>query len=246
MTGHPRDWNASEYDRLPIPMTRWGAKVVERLDLSGDERVLDAGCGTGQVTQLLRDRLPSGRVVALDASPSMIQAARTRLGRDRVEYLVHDLMEPIPIDPVDAVLSTATFHWIPDHERLFGNLAAVMRPGARLEAQCGGRGNIASVDRALRAAGHEEGTAAKTFAGPEETAARLTLAGFVDIECWLRSEPTPLPPDELEPYLATICLGGLIEGMQPDAAADFVHRVAGAMPESSIDYVRLEISATRA
>ncbi len=121
-----------------------------------------------------------------------------------------------------------------------------MRPGAHLEAQCGGRGNIASIDRALRAVGHREGTAAKTFAGPEETTERLARAGFMDIRCWLRSEPTPLPPDELEPYLATICLGGLIDGMPAEEAAAFVHGVARAMPEPTIDYVRLEISATRA
>ena len=244
MTG-PRNWNAEEYDRLPIPMTRWGATVVDRMTLRGDERVLDAGCGTGQVTQLVRDRLPEGEVVALDGSPSMIQAARRRLGGYRVSYLVHDLLQPIPISPVDAILSTATFHWIADHDRLFANLAAVLRPGGHLEAQCGGRGNIASVDRALRAAGHTEGTSAKTFASPEETKERLERAGFVDIACWLHAEPITLPVDELEPYLATICLGGIVDGMEPEAAAAFVHRVAASMNEPTIDYVRLEISAKR-
>ena len=139
----PRDWDAGAYDRLPIPMTRWGTVVVSWLDLEGDERVLDAGCGTGQVTERLLERLPDGEVVALDGSPSMIDQARERLGEDRVRYVVHDLLDPIPIEPVDAVLSTATFHWVPDHDRLFANLAEVLEPGGQLAAPCGGAGNAA-------------------------------------------------------------------------------------------------------
>jgi trans-aconitate 2-methyltransferase len=135
-----RDWDAASYDRLPIPMTAWGETVLGWLTLDGDERVLDAGCGTGKVTAMLLDRLPRGSVVALDGSASMIAQARGRLGEDRVEYLVADLQAPLPVSrPVDAILSTATFHWIPDHDALFANLAAVVRPGGQVAAQCGGR-----------------------------------------------------------------------------------------------------------
>ncbi len=76
----PRDWDAATYDRLSEPQRRWGEAVLGRLDLAGAERVLDAGCGTGRVTELLRERLPDGEVVALDASASMIERARERLG----------------------------------------------------------------------------------------------------------------------------------------------------------------------
>src|SRR2546430_3266962 len=136
----PRDWDADAYDRLPIPMTRWGTEVVGWLELTGDERVLDAGCGTGQVTRELLRRLPNGTVVALDGSTSMIEQARRRLDDDRVEFVVHDLLDPLPIAPVDAILSTATFHWVTDHERLFANLAGVLRHGGQLAAQYGGPG----------------------------------------------------------------------------------------------------------
>ena len=143
---------------------------------------------------MLRERLPDGEIVALDGSASMVALARERLGEERVTYLVADLLEPLPVDPpVDAVLSTATFHWIPDHDRLFANLAAVMRPGAQLVAQCGGQGNIASVEAALHDMG-ESFEGRKTFAGPEDTRARLQRAGFTDIETWLQDEPTPLDP----------------------------------------------------
>src|SRR5512144_2104322 len=120
-----------------------GEAVLERLTLRGDERVLDAGCGSGRVTERLAERLPAGHVVALDGSASMVRQARVRLARfgERVSYVVADLGRPLPIaSRVDAILSTATFHWVPDHDALFRNLAAIVRPGGRLVAQCGGAG----------------------------------------------------------------------------------------------------------
>ncbi len=242
----PREWDAATYDRLNIPMTAWGATVLEWLDLRGDERVLDAGCGTGRVTALLLERLPRGRVVALDGSGSMIAAARERLDATRVDFLVADLASPLPIlKPVDAVLSTATFHWIADHDGLFANLASVMKPGAQLAAQCGGAGNIANVQAALRSMGRDfRGT--KHFAAPEETVVRLRATGFTDTEVWLHDEPTPIPPEDLEPYLETICLGDIVEPMAPEERRAFVVEVASRMPEPVIDYVRLNIRARRA
>ena len=152
----PGDWDAATYDRIADPMFRWGLVVVGWLDLEGSERVLDAGCGSGRVTEVLAERLPRGQVVALDASPAMLAQARRRLARfgDRVRYVLADLARPLPIEePVDAVLSTATFHWVPDHDALFGNLAAVLRPGGKLAAQCGAAGNIERVLQAAREAG---------------------------------------------------------------------------------------------
>jgi trans-aconitate 2-methyltransferase len=240
-----REWNAAEYDRLPIPMTRWGETVLGWLELAGDETVLDAGCGTGRVTEALRARLPRGQVIALDGSASMIDQARIRLGDDRVTYLVADLLKPVPSDePVDAVLSTATFHWVLDHDALFRNLAAVMRPGGQLAAQCGGTGNIASVEASLAAMG-ESFADHKLFAGPDETRVRLEAAGFVEVNTWLHDEPSPVPPEDLETYLATICLGDHVESMADDERRRFVHEVATRLPRSEIDYVRLNIRARR-
>jgi trans-aconitate 2-methyltransferase len=122
-----RDWDGSTYDRISDPMLRMGAAVLARLPLRGDERVLDAGCGSGRVTELLLERLPRGTVVALDASASMLAAARVRLAPfvERVEFIQADLGLPLPVrPPVDAILSTATFHWVPDHDALFRGLAA--------------------------------------------------------------------------------------------------------------------------
>jgi trans-aconitate 2-methyltransferase len=245
----PRDWDAATYDRVADPMTRWGAGVLDRLPLRGDERVLDAGCGSGRVTELLVERLPRGSVIALDGSPAMIEQARSRLGRfgKRVEYVVADLGQPLPVaEPVDAILSTATFHWVPDHEAMFRNLAAVLRAGGRLVAQCGGAGNVASVQRVL--AGIGDGWLGDAhFETPEATSARLMAAGFVDVECWLTDEPTSFEPGApFEAYLRTVVLGSHLARLPESERDAFVHAVASALPEARIDYVRLNILARRA
>jgi trans-aconitate 2-methyltransferase len=154
-----REWDATDYERLSAPQTRWGRVVVDRLDLDGSERVLDAGCGTGRVTSILLERLPRGRLIALDGSSAMIAQAGVRFADEpRVDLVVADLTEPLPIDGlVDAILSTATFHWIADHRSLFRNLASVLRPRGQLVAQCGGAGNISSLERIISGMGYTFG-----------------------------------------------------------------------------------------
>jgi trans-aconitate 2-methyltransferase len=243
-----RDWDARTYDRVADPQTAWGRVVLDRLPLTGDERVLDAGCGSGRVTELLAERLPRGHVVALDASASMIEAARERLARfgDRVDYVVADLGHPLPIDePVDAILSTATFHWVPDHDALFLNLAAVIRPGGWLVAQCGGAGNIASI-RAVLATIGDGWLGASHFETPLDTVQRLDAAGFADIECWLTDEPTRFEPGEpFETFLRTVIMGAHVQRLPEDERDAFVREVASRLPEPVVDYVRLNITARR-
>ncbi len=245
----PRDWDAGAYDRVSDPMARWGAGVLERLALAGDETVLDAGCGSGRVTEHLAERLPAGRVIALDGSPAMLEAARGRLSRfgRRVAYLEADLARPLPLDEasVDAILSTATFHWVGDHDALFKHLAAVLRPGGRLVAQCGGKGNIATVLRAIAAAG-DPWPGPWTMAGPAETRRRLEAAGFTSVKTWLHDEPTQIERGEpLREYLRTVILGAHLERLPEDRRGAFVDAVAAGLPDGVIDYVRLNIVATR-
>jgi trans-aconitate 2-methyltransferase len=244
-----REWNATAYDRVAEPMTRWGASVLRRLPLTGDERVMDAGCGTGRVTEMLVERLPRGRAIALDASGGMVEQARQRLERfgDRVEYVQADLARPLPIEgTVDAVLSTATFHWVPDHDALFANLAAVLRPGGWLVAQCGGAGNIADLLEAARAVDPGFETIAH-FETAEDTAARLARAGFVEVETWLSAEPTRFEPGEpFEAYLATVALREHAERLGREERGAFIRATAAHLPDAEVRYVRLNIGARRA
>ncbi len=243
----PEDWDATTYDRIADPQTRWGLAVLERLALAGDETVLDAGCGTGRVTEHLLRRLPRGRVVALDASEAMLAEAARRLAPwgDRVEYVHAHLGRPLPLTvAVDAVFSTATFHWVLDHDALFANLAAVLRPGGSLVAQCGGPGNVATVLAAAAELGRRTDTV--HFATAAETARRLEAAGFGDVWVWLHAERTPFASgEELETFLAAVVLRTHTDGMPEDQRGAFVHEVAARLPRPEIDYVRLNILARR-
>lgn len=239
------DWDAATYDRIADPQERWAMPVLDRLVLRGDERVLDAGCGTGRVTEHLVRRLPHGRVVALDGSATMLEQARHRLG-DAVDYVLADLSRPLPLEPVvDAVFSTATFHWVPDHDALFAHLAAVLRPGGALVAQCGAEGNVAGP----LAVAAELGVTARHphhFATPAPTAARLEAAGFVDVWTWHQPETASFASrEDLEAFLDTVVLRRHGEDLAPADRAAFIAAVADRLPGGVIDYVRLNILARR-
>lgn len=244
-----REWDAATYDRISDPMVRWAEPVLDRLRPDGVGIVLDAGCGTGRVTEHLLERLPEASVIAVDGSARMLDQAAQRLAAPaaagRVRFLLADLVQPLPLgEPVDAVVSTATFHWVADHDALFANLAAALRPGGQLVAQCGGAGNIASVVRALVTAG--EPWHPWHFATPDETTRRLQAYGFTDVRAWLHAEPTPfLTRAALEEYLATVVLGAHLERLPADEQQSLVRAVAAGLPEPVVDYVRLDIVATR-
>ncbi|HEX4755406.1 MAG TPA: methyltransferase domain-containing protein [Candidatus Dormibacteraeota bacterium] len=246
------DWDAVAYDRLSDPQLGWGTAVLERLALAGDETVLDAGCGSGRVTQKLLERLPGGRVVALDESSTMLSEARRRLAPEgeRVVFVHADLLDltarTLHDDaPVDAVFSTATFHWIQDHERLFANLASVLRPGGRLVAQCGGAGNIAALLAIVHGLGVER-AGVWNYASPHQTRSRLASAGFEDIRVWLHDEPTPFASaEQLTDYLETVCLRQSVGSMPAEQRTQLLRDVVRAMPDRIIDYVRLNIDARR-
>ena len=129
--------------------------------------------------------------------------------------------------------------------RSSANLAAVTRPGGRLVAQCGGVGNIATVQRVLARIG-DGWLGSVHFETPLATVRRLDAAGYVDIECWLTDEPWRFEPGEpFETYLRTVVLGDHLARIPPEAHDAFVHEVAAGMPEALIDYVRLNIVARR-
>jgi len=249
----PRKWDGAAYDRLSTPMERLGREVMDRLELRGDETVIDAGCGSGRLTELLRERVPDGHVIGVDQSASMIAAARERLGPD-VDLRVADLVRlDMGGDTADVVFSTATFHWIADHEALFASLHGALRAGGRLVAQCGGVGNIASVHAAANQAAdepqfrpHFEGwTGPWNFATPQETERRLADAGFAEAKCWLAERP--VQPDDPREYLREINLGAHLERLPTDLHDPYLDAVLAILGERPvIDYVRLNIDATAA
>jgi trans-aconitate 2-methyltransferase len=245
----PREWDADTYDQVSDPQFAWGTEVLERLELRGDESAIDAGCGSGKVSEKLLERLPNGDLLAVDGSVAMIAKAKERLG-DRASYLVADLAELKVEEPVDLIFSTATFHWIADHDRLFRRLRAALKPGGRLVAQCGGQGNVAEHAAAIAvvaarpefAAHLEQMTGIWNFAAPDETEARLHAAGFSEARCWLQPKPVT-PPDPLA-FTSTVTLGPLLAQLPEELRRPFAEAILEASAQPlTLDYVRLNIEA---
>lgn len=250
MNSGPREWDAETYDAVSDPQFEWGMEVLERLELCGDESVIDAGCGSGRITAELLDRIPAGKLLAVDGSETMIAKARERMG-ERASYLVADLAELEVGEPVDLIFSTATFHWIADHDALFRRLHAALKPGGRLVAQCGGKRNVAEHTSAIATVGarpefapHLSGmTGMWNFAGPEETEERLRVAGFSEPRCWL--QPKPVTPADPLAFITTVTLGPILAQLPDNLHRPFAEAVLEESPDPfTLDYVRLNIEAT--
>ena len=244
-----RDWDAASYDRISDPQFEWAREQLERLPLEGDEVVLDAGCGSGRVTAELLDRLPSGRVYAVDVAPSMVAHAQAALG-DRVRVFCQDLVELDLPERVDAVFSNATFHWIKDHDALFAALHGAMKPRGRLVAQCGGLGNIdrfrrIADDVALQRpfAGYfEDWRGPWNYAPAPDTEERLRQAGFTEVACWL--EPKSVTPPEPRRFVQTVCLIRHLDRLPGELRGPFVDAVLDRAGDPLVlDYVRLNMTA---
>lgn len=255
------NWDAARYHRVAQPHATWGASVLDRLELAGDELVLDAGCGSGRVTAQLLERLPTGTVIAADQSPAMLDQARKTLARwpDQVTFVQADLLE---IDrrletPVQVIFSTAVFHWIADHARLFAALRAVLQPTGYLVAQCGGAGNLAAFMRATDAVAERPPFDSvlrgldlwRFFYTPEQTEARLLAAGFSSARAWLEPSPqTFADAAALADYCRGVVLTSHVAALPEPLRADFVARVVDQVIKDSgaclLDYVRLNLDAS--
>jgi trans-aconitate methyltransferase len=256
------EWDAASYHRLSAPQFSWGRQVIERLSLKGDETVMDAGCGTGRLTSLLLERLPRGRVLAVDLSQNMLEEARSHLTPrfgGRVEFARADLAG-LPFERAfDGVFSTAAFHWVSDHPRLFRSLYRSLKPGGWLVAQCGGATNIARLMRRasvlMAAAPYAEYFSGwrdtKVFADERTTAERLRAAGFTAEETSLEPAPTVLSgADEFREFLTAVNMRAHLERLPEGPLRrrfieELTEQAAADHPPYSLDYCRLNIRAHR-
>ncbi len=252
MATRPREWDAVAYQRVSVPHEEWAKAILERLPLRGEETVLDAGCGTGRVTKMLIERLPNGRVIGVDGSTAMVDKVREVL-RPQDDAFSADLTSLELPEPVDAVVSSAVFHWIADHPQLFRQLHGALAPGGRLIAQCGGAGNIDELRETTGRIASEEPYASHlgdmadpwNYAGAEETEERLRAAGFDSVRCWL--QPWEVVPPEPFEFLRAICLAPYLDPLPEELHKPFIDAVLAAEGEPlSLRYVRLNIDAVAA
>jgi len=252
------DWDAKLYHQVSSFQEGWARKMLdERLPLAGDETVLDAGCGSGRVTAMLVERLPRGRVIGVDAAPSMIEHARESLG-DEAVLINADLVELTPallreaagVDSVDLVFSNATFHWIPDHEALFRSLHAVLRPGGRLVAQCGAEGNVEEFGEVVESVASEDPFAQHlagwdrpwNFSSRQDAEQRLAAVGFDPVECWITGFEAA--PEDPRAFMRASGFAPIFERLPTELHDEFVEAVFEHLPEPVVfHYVRLNIDA---
>jgi trans-aconitate 2-methyltransferase len=240
-------WDARTYDISSEPQQAWAADVLGRLTgVAGDATVLDVGCGTGRVTEQLLELVPRGRVLAFDASSAMVELARARLG-NRAEVWRQDVLSLELAEPVDVVVSNAVLHWVTDHELLWRVLAAALRPGGRLEVQCGGEGNIARVREVIDRVADDAfpelvGWSPWEFAAPDVTERRLREAGFTGVRCWRQERPAY--PEDVAPFVRTSILAAHLERLPASRRESFAAAVIAGL-QLPLDYVRLNVSAVR-
>ena len=252
-----REWNSAVYHRLSGPQVSWGKKVLSRLRLRGDEVVLDAGCGTGRLTAELLEALPRGRVVGIDLSQNMLRSAREHLAafQTQVGLVASDLLHLPFQHAFDGIVSTAAFHWVLDHDRLFLSLHNALLAGGWLEAQCGGGPNIARVRERANALAATPKFAAFfrdfrepwTFQDAEGAAATLRRAGFTDVESSIEAAPTMLDDaPHYNEFVRNIIFRQHLENLptqelRNEFMAELTEQAASDDPPFLLDYWRLNL-----
>lgn len=254
-----REWDAHAYHRLSGPQVSWGKKVLSGLKLRGDEFLMDAGCGTGRLTAELLQHLPAGRVLGVDLSQNMLAVARDHLHPQfgtRVHFVAADL-QGLPFERAfDGIFSTAAFHWVPDHSRLFRSLYRALRPGGWLRAQCGGGPNLARLRERMDTlmALPEYARFFVRFRNPwvyndaENAAELLRQAGFVEVETSLEPASTVLDNrDSYSEFVRTAILRRHLDEIpDPTLRTQFVAELARQAalddPPFSLDYWRLNLT----
>jgi len=262
------DWDAAKYHRISDPQLAWGRSVAARLIPSAGEQLLDLGCGTGRLTQEIA-ATPGIFVVGLDRSAAMLKEAVARqLQRGQTPALdsyskvafVRGDGAALPFASVfDAVFSTATFHWIPNHDSLFRSIHRVLRTGGRLVAQAGGAGNLERLyGRARRLMRSPQYARVFTtwsephhFENVADTEKRLKDAGFERIEVSLAFAPVPFDrPDAYTEFVAAVCLRHQLDCLPVEDREGFMSRVTEEAidddPPLTLDYWRLNILARKA
>jgi trans-aconitate methyltransferase len=265
------EWDAERYHRVSNPQLEWGRRVLHRLAPQPGERILDIGCGTGRLTAELVGALGEGTVVAVDRSEAMIREAAAqavepprphRLGDNRPAaracFVRADAAALPFVDAFDAVLSTATFHWILDHNQLFASIYRALAPGGRLVAQCGGGANLGRlleragvlVSSSTLAHHFDDWRGPWEFADVPTTIERLDRAGFTAIDVYLEPAPTTFADRaSFREFVSCVCLKDHLtripDADRPQFLNTIADQAAADSPPFTLDYWRLNIAATK-
>jgi trans-aconitate methyltransferase len=238
-------WSSERYREHAPYVPTLGAAVLELLAPQPGERILDIGCGDGTLTRQIVER--GSTIVGVDTSPQMIEAARAR----EIDARLVDA-EALPFDQeFDAVFSNAALHWIRDHDALLDGVARALRPGGRFVAECGGHGNVAAIEVAVRAVVARRRLPPgidRYYPTAEEYRDRLSAHGFRVGVISLIPRPTPLPTG-MRGWLDTFERSTLDQlGAESEPVLDEIEELlrpslCDTLGRWTADYVRLRFSA---
>ena len=153
------EWNPEDYAQNSGVQLAWARELISRLELSGDETVLDVGCGNGTVASELARTLRDGFVLGVDSSAAFIEYANRQYRADVYSNLAFEQMDArnlVSDRSFDIVFSNAALHWVDDHPAFLAGAARLLRTTGTLVISCGGEGNAAGIVNAMEEVIHRK------------------------------------------------------------------------------------------
>lgn len=249
------DWDPNRYRTQHAFVYQFGESLVDLLAPQAGERILDLGCGTGELTAIIA--ATGAEVQGMDQSPAMITAARARF--PELEFRVGDAGQFTLSEPVDALFSNATLHWVLEVDAAIGAMYRAIRPGGRLVLEMGAKENIATIQQQLQATLLKAGFTARAQASPwyfpslGTYCQALERAGFRIQAAWEFDRPTQLDNADsgIIDWLRQFA-GWYFRGVPAERQVELCHTVQEAVRPQLFrtgqwyaDYRRLRIQAVR-
>ncbi len=246
-------WDAELYEARHGFVWQFGQGLIEILKPKTGERILDVGCGTGQLTEQIA--ASGATVVGLDSSPDMIGQARQNF--PRLSFVLESVTKMTFLNEFDAIFSNAALHWVLDASAAAQAMGRALRKGGRFVAELGGQGNIQTIERAIvstvaRYLGDNLPASNNYFPSVGEYASLLEAAGFEVRTAELYDRPTPLEGDRGMANWIRQFKWFYFEALPPErrqqALEEVLEDLAPELRKASIwvaDYRRLRLTATK-
>lgn len=255
-------WDAKTYDKVSSNVQlEWGRKLIEKRKWIGNEIVMDAGAGSGNLTKILADKVPQGLIYAVDDDPNMVEQAMSNLSSYKNVQVIHSSMDKVNLPTkVDVIFSNAALHWVLDQESVFLYFWQLLKPnGGELLIEYGGHGNVeravSVIFKLMRSnqfkAHFVNWKQSWYFPKPDEIEIMLERSRFRDIQVNLSKRTTSFSDRrEFAFFVKTVIMKPFL-GYLPDAKKKeefldaFLKEIELSGWKWSLDYMRLGIFARK-